>query len=114
MSSIGRILEMTPLLPWLKLALHRDKHLHHLHHARRQLVAALELVDLVLEAAIKTLAGVVEEPPHGLLFAHRLLVIDGDLPPEAGRDLIELGLRDLAATQALRPGDRVAADQELA
>ena len=38
------------LVARLQLALHRDEHLDHLEHARRQLVAALELLDAVLEA----------------------------------------------------------------
>ena len=37
------------LVARLQLALHRDEHLDHLEHARRQLVAALELLDAVLE-----------------------------------------------------------------
>ena len=40
------------LVARLKLALHRDEDLDHLEHARRQLVAALELLDAVLEAAV--------------------------------------------------------------
>ena len=40
------------LVARLQLALHRDEHLDHLEHARRQLVAALELLDAVLEAAV--------------------------------------------------------------
>ena len=39
------------LVARLQLALHRDEHLDHLEHARRQLVAALELLDPVLEPA---------------------------------------------------------------
>ncbi len=41
------------LVARLQLALHRDEDLDHLHHARRQLVAALQLVDLVLEALLE-------------------------------------------------------------
>jgi uncharacterized membrane protein len=40
------------LVAGLQLALHRDEDLDHLHHAGRQLVAALKLLDLVLEAAV--------------------------------------------------------------
>ena len=43
------------LVARLQLALHRDEDLDHLHHARRQLVAALQLLDLVLEAVLQTL-----------------------------------------------------------
>ncbi len=76
------------LVARLQLALHRHEHLDHLHHARRQLVAALQLVDLVLEAAVEALAGLVELAAHGLQLAHRLLVVEGDLPPQARRDLL--------------------------
>ncbi len=43
------------LVAGLDLALHRDEDLGHLHHAGRQLVAALELLDLVEEAAFQRL-----------------------------------------------------------
>ena len=41
------------LVAGLQLALHRDEDLDHLHHARRQLVAALKLLDLVLEPGLQ-------------------------------------------------------------
>ena len=65
MSSIGTTLEMTPccrdghLVARLKLALHRDEDLDHLHHARRQVVAAGDLLDLVLEAGFSALLDLV-------------------------------------------------------
>jgi hypothetical protein len=37
------------LVARLQLALHRDEHLDHLEHARRQLVAALQLLDAIVE-----------------------------------------------------------------
>ena len=56
MSSIGTMRDDTlvamtasHLVARLQLALHRNEDLDHLHHARRQLVAALQLLDLVLE-----------------------------------------------------------------
>ncbi len=94
------------LVAGLQLALNRDEDLDHLHHAGRQLVAALQLVDLVLEARVETLAGVVEQAAHGFQLAHRLLVVDGDLPPQAGLDLGQLLLGDLAAAETL--GSRTA------
>ena len=42
------------LVARLQLALHRDEHLDHLEHAGRQLVAALQLLDLVLEPVLVT------------------------------------------------------------
>jgi hypothetical protein len=47
------------LVARLDLALHGDEDLDHLHHARRQFVAALHLLDLVHEALFKTLLGLV-------------------------------------------------------
>ena len=78
------------LVAGLQLALHGHEDLDHLHHARRQFVAALQLVDLVLETTVQALAGLVELTAHGLQLAHRLLVVEGDLPPQAGRDLVQL------------------------
>ena len=68
MSSIGTIardhaLVAVPaghLVAGLQLALHRDEDLDHLHHAGRQLVAALQLLDLALEALLQALDGSVE------------------------------------------------------
>ena len=100
------------LVAGLQLALHRHEHLDHLHHAGRQFVAPLQLVDLVFEAAIEALTRLVELTAHGLQLAHRLLVFEGDLPPHAGRDFLKLVGLDLAATQALGPGDRDLAHQE--
>jgi hypothetical protein len=41
------------LVAGLQLALHRDEDLDHLHHARRQIVAAAHLLDLVLETVLE-------------------------------------------------------------
>jgi hypothetical protein len=43
------------LIARLHLALHRNEDLDHLHHARRQLITTLKLLDLILEAVLKTL-----------------------------------------------------------
>ncbi len=43
------------LVARLQLALHRHEDLDHLHHARRQFVAALQLLDLVHEALVEAL-----------------------------------------------------------
>ena len=63
MSSIGTILRHDALVAvaaghlvaGLDLALHGDEDLDHLHHAGRQLVAALQLLDLVDEALLEAL-----------------------------------------------------------
>src|SRR3546814_7894567 len=60
------------LVARLQLALHRDEHLDHLHDARRQLVAALQLLDLVIETGLKLLDRLVELLLQGL----QLVVVD--------------------------------------
>jgi hypothetical protein len=75
------------LVARLDLALHRDEDLDHLHHARRQFVAALHLLDLVHEALFKALLRLVVLAAHGFDFALQLLVVDGELPPLRARIL---------------------------
>ena len=58
------------LVAGLDLALHRDEDLDHLHHAGRQFVAALQLLDLVEEAALEPLLRLVVLLPHGFDLAH--------------------------------------------
>ena len=89
------------LVAGLKLALHRHEHLDHLHHARREFVAALKLVDLILESSIEPIAGFVEQTAHRLEFALGLLVVDGHLPPQSRRGLLELSGGDFTAPEAL-------------
>jgi hypothetical protein len=62
------------LVAGLDLALHRDEDLDHLHHAGRQLVAALQLLDLVEEALLEALLALVVLLPDGLDLAHQLVV----------------------------------------
>ena len=77
------------LVARLDLALHRDEDLDHLHHAGRQLVAALQLLDLVDEALLEALAALVVLVAQRLDLGHQLLVGDGELPPLAARMLVE-------------------------
>src|SRR6185437_10173739 len=65
----------------LQLALHGDEHLDHLEHARRQLVAALELFDSVLEAPVDDGGGLLVLRLQRLDVGLALVVLDGDLPP---------------------------------
>src|SRR3546814_18264765 len=73
----------------LELALHRHEDLDHLHDAGRQLVAALQLLDLVLEPVLEPLDALVEMAADPLEFGHRLIVRHHDLAPQAGRELAE-------------------------
>ena len=84
------------LVTRLDLALHGDEDLDHLHHARRKFVTALQLVDLVMEARVEALLGLVVLLFHGLEFAHRLLVAERDAPPLRLRHVIEDLIGDLA------------------
>src|SRR3546814_16031546 len=91
------------LVARLQLALHRDEHLGHLHDARRQLVAALQLVDLVLEALVELVDRPLELLVEGLPVELALVVLDGDLAPLAWRDVAQPFLGYLGAgLQALR------------
>ena len=77
------------LVAGLDLALHRDEDLHHLHHARGELVAALELFDLVEEAAFQPLLRLVILLAHGLDLGHQRVVADGEDPPLRARIFVE-------------------------
>src|SRR6185312_3307852 len=83
------------LVAGLDLPLHRDENLDHLHDAGRQLVATLQLIDLVDEALLETLLGFLILATNRLGLGHRLLVLERDLPPMATRDLIKKRLGDL-------------------
>jgi hypothetical protein len=56
-------------------------------HARRQLVAALQLVDLVLEALGQLVDGLVELLVERLDIALALVVLHRNLAPLAGREI---------------------------
>ncbi len=102
------------LVARLQLALHRDEHLDHLEHARRQLVAALQLLDAVLE--------LVDDELHGLVilrldrFEVRLdgVVRDRELPPFVTLDLGQQRVVDHdALLDALGRADGGLADQHV-
>ena len=82
------------LVARLDLALHGDEDLDHLHDARRQFVAALQLFDLVEEAGFETLLRLFVLLLHGFEFAHRLLVAERDVPPLRARHVLEHLLGD--------------------
>jgi hypothetical protein len=69
------------LVARLDLALHGHEDLDHLHDARRKLVAALQLLDLVEEAVFEALLRLFVLLLHGFEFAHGLLVGKRDVPP---------------------------------
>jgi hypothetical protein len=123
MSSIGTTRLTTPLLPWrpailspgLQLPLHRDEDLDHLHHAGRQLVAALQLVDLALEALLQALDGGVELALQRLDLDHRRVVLHGDLAPGGLGELLQHAVvDDRAGLDALEAAAGLAVQQPLA
>src|SRR5262245_40745310 len=81
----------------LQLALDGDEDLHHLDHARGQLVAALQALDLVVEQRLDR----VDLLEHALDDARQLvldaLVADLEIAPVVRRDLLEQLRRDLDA-----------------
>src|SRR5215213_2023248 len=83
------------LVAGLDLALHRDEDLDHLHHARRQLVASLQLLDLIEESLLEPLLAVVVLLPDGLDLGHQLVVWRGELPPLRTRIFFEHRTGDL-------------------
>ena len=103
------------LVAGLKLALHGDEDLDHLEHAGRQLVAALQLLDLVLEALLEQIDPLVELLLHRLDIDHPRLVGDGDLPPLAtGEAAQHLVGDDLTGADAARPADDLLTVEQIA
>ena len=41
-------------IAWLQLALYRDEHFYHLHHARQQFITALQFIDLVVKPRLQS------------------------------------------------------------
>src|SRR6185312_4286286 len=102
------------LVAGLDLALHRDEDLDHLHHARRQLVAALQLLDLVEETLLEQLLRLVVLLPDRLDLGHQLVVGRRELPPLRARIFIQHGAGDLRVLlEALRTGDALPAFEQL-
>ncbi|TPV97350.1 MAG: hypothetical protein USCAAHI_03177 [Beijerinckiaceae bacterium] len=95
------------LIAGLNLALHRDEDPHHLHDAGRQLIAALQLFDLVEKAAFEAFLGLVVLFAHGFELGHRPVVLDCEDPPLRARIILDDLLRELGiALKPLRSGDR--------
>ena len=102
------------LVAGLDLALHRDEDLDHLHHAGRQLVAALQLLDLVEEAAFQRLLRLVVLLAHRLDLRHRLVGLEREAPPLRARMLVDQRAgQHLILLEALRPRQRALAVERL-
>src|SRR5437868_2150730 len=102
------------LVAGLNLALYRDENLDHLHHAGRELVAALQLLDLVEEALLEALLALVVLLPDRFDLRHHLVVGDGELPPLRTRILFEHRAREVRILlEALRTRDADLALEQL-
>src|SRR5260221_3387591 len=83
------------LVARLQLALHRNEDLDHFHDARRQLVATLQLFDLVLETLLESTDRFVELLLQRLDLDHALAVLHTDLAPLARREFRQHLVGDL-------------------
>src|ERR1700678_1614562 len=93
------------LVAGLDLTLHSDEDLGHFHHARRQLVTALQLLDLVEEAAFQRLLRLVVLLAHRFDLRHRLVGLEREAPPLRARLLLEQRLvQHLILLEALGSG----------
>src|SRR6187431_1733456 len=102
------------LVAGLDLALYRNEDLDHLHHAGRQLVAALQLLNLVEEALLQTLLALVVLLAYSFNLRHQLVVRRGELPPLRARILFQHRLGDLGVLlETLRARDALPAFQHL-
>src|SRR5262249_45029293 len=102
------------LVARLDLALHGDKDLHHLHHARRQFITALQFLDLVKEALLQAFFRFVILFANGLDLGHQLVVWGRKQPPLRARIFLEYGAGDLRfLLEALWTRDALAALKQL-
>ena len=83
------------LIADLELALDRDKDLDHLNDARRQLVAAFELFNFVLEGVLDQIDLSSRAIDDATELVFRGFVIDADFTPVRHRQLIEIFLGQL-------------------
>ena len=81
------------LVARLHAALHRQVHLDHLQHARREIVARGDLGALLLEALLELLALLLDALRRRLELRVRLLVLQTDLEPLLARQGFEIRLR---------------------
>src|SRR5262249_53561282 len=96
------------LVAGLDLALHRDEDLDHLHHAGRQLVAALQLLDLVEEPLLETLLRLLVLFADGFDLGHQLVVRGGEHPPLRARVIFESFLKPFGPAMPCRPSSNSA------
>ncbi len=101
------------LVAGLHAALHREVHLHHLEHARGEIVAGRDLGFLLVEALLERLALDLEALGSLLELAVRIFVFETDLEPRFAGHLVEVRHFDLAL-EAVRTTGRDLADEHVA
>ena len=87
---------------WLQLTLHSEEDFHNLHHARRQVIALLNLVDFVVEAGIQFADRFVELLTQSVDLGLSLFRLQRDFPKVAIRQLFQVSGRNLAGLEASR------------
>ena len=102
------------LVTRLDLPLHGNEDLDHLHHARRQVIATLQLVDLVVETGLELLHGLVELLLYAFQFVIHLVVLDDELLPLARRVFGQQVFSNPAAfLDALRSADNGVVEKQI-
>jgi len=93
------------LVARLNAALDREVHLHHLEHARGQIVARRDLRLLLLEALLERLALTLQPLGDGLELGVQILVLEADLEPLLARQIGQIRIIDgQARLEPLRAG----------
>jgi len=101
MSSTGTILATRHLVAGLQATLHGEIDLHHLLHPGRQLVAAGELLLLLLESRIELHALLGEAVLQLLELILGLVGREPDVEPRVALDVVQVRLGDLGALRKL-------------
>src|SRR5215470_9393704 len=102
------------LIAGLDLALYGDEDFDHLHHARRQFVAALQLFDLIKKTLLQALLRFIVLFANGLDLGHQLVVRRGEQPPLRARVFFQHRAGDLRLLlEALRTRNALPAFQQL-
>ena len=101
------------LVAGLHAALHREVHLHHLEHARGEIVAGRDLGFLLVEALLERLALQLETLGGLLELAVRVFVFETDLEPRFAGHFVEVRRFDLAL-EAVRTTRGDLADEHVA
>ena len=90
---------MTPghLVAGLQFTLHRDEDLDHLQHARRKLIAPLQLLTTIFELLDDQLDGIVILHLDRFKIALELVIGNGDFPPFVTLNFTKIFLSDYVA-----------------